>query len=92
MVLRQADSWSPAEGTLAWVTFDTTGFFENSGPFTLSLTDPAGVPTDFAGVPAQLFEGRLTVFVIPEPSSWMFAIVGMCCLLISHRYRSRKCI
>jgi hypothetical protein len=68
----------PANGILAWVTFDTTGFSLNSGPFTLSLSDPSGVPTDFAGIPAQVTDAQLVMVPVPEATSGLTLALGLC--------------
>jgi autotransporter-associated beta strand protein len=58
----------PADGVLANVTFDTTGF--TAGTWALVLADPGGVATDFAGVTPVINNGEITV----DPSAtWSFA-------------------
>jgi len=48
-----------AEGLLATLTIDTTGFTE--GSFDLILSDTLNGPTDFAGVPLEIVDGTITV-------------------------------
>ena len=68
-----------ADGILAHVTLDTTGFSVGSGPFSFSVTDPLGTPTDFAGVVAELTAGQIEI--VPEPSggsAWFIAMLVLC--------------
>ncbi len=53
----------PAEGLLATVTFDTTGF--SVGVYALMMSSTLDGPTDFAGVPIDISDGSLRI--IPEP-------------------------
>lgn len=80
------------EGVLAFVTFDTTGFFasDSNNPFDIILTGPQSLNgnTDFAGsldtdgiaVPFSVTNGTLTlVSAVPEPSSAiLLGLVGIC--------------
>ncbi len=61
-----------AAGLLATLTIDTTGFF--SGEFPLILSATLNGPTDFAGVSATITDGTITI--VPEPSSFIMALVG----------------
>ena len=81
-----------AQGRLAVLTFDTTGFPLDSGPFSLSLSDPIGTPTDFAGIPAELSEGVITISVIPEPASLTTLFVGMLFLYTVRRKRRDRLV
>jgi autotransporter-associated beta strand protein len=60
-----------AAGLLALVTFDTTGV--TTGSWGLSLTDPSGVPTDFAGVPAVITNGSITIAHAPVAANDAYA-------------------
>ncbi len=77
-----------ADGVLAWLTFDSTGFDEGMGPFVLSLSDPLGTPTDFAGIPADLSDGRITIQV-PEPSTRLLFTLAVSVLFMRIRVGSR---
>lgn len=68
-----------ADGTLAFVTFDTTGFFAGS-TFTLLLKDTLNGATDFAGIPATITNGTLAITAIPEPSAMLY--VGMIAAMV----------
>lgn len=48
----------PAEGLLATITIDTTGF--TTGSFDLSLT-AVGITTDFAGIAADITDGTINI-------------------------------
>lgn len=48
----------PAEGLLARITLDTTGFFE--GTYALSLS-ALGHPSDFAGIPIDITDGLIVI-------------------------------
>ncbi|MCA9149984.1 MAG: hypothetical protein KDA92_11815, partial [Planctomycetales bacterium] len=65
-----------ANGILAWITFDTTGLLEGAGPFSLTLEDPAGVPSDFAGIGARLSAGQLVISGVPEPDAGQLGAIG----------------
>ena len=54
----------PANGLLATVTFDTTGF--SDGEFNLHIGDTRDGATDFAGIPVNIMDGSLRV--VPEPT------------------------
>ncbi len=58
----------PANGLLADVTIDTTGF--TSGTWALVLADPAGVATDFAGKSAVINNGTITIVQAPLTATW----------------------
>lgn len=57
-----ASGYVPADGLLATVTIDTTGFL--SGSFALSLT-VAGLPTDFAPIPINITDGTINLVNTP---------------------------
>jgi hypothetical protein len=62
-----ADGTVAADGVLAFITIDTTGF--TSGTYPLLLADIGGdanVDSDFAGIPATISNGSVTV-TVPEP-------------------------
>ena len=58
----------PANGLLADVTLDTTGF--TSGTWALVLADPAGVATDFAGKSAVINNGTIAIVQAPLTATW----------------------
>ena len=69
-----------ADGVLAWVTFDTTGLMASDGPFTLSMNDTLNGATDFAGIPATITDGQLSIVAVPEPNActlFLFAFGGL---------------
>jgi hypothetical protein len=76
-----------ADGLLARLTLDTTGFFE--GSFGLSLGDTKDGPTDFAGVPIDISDGSLTV-VVPEPGSWALCIGGIVGLIVARLSQGQR--
>jgi len=61
-----------AEGLLATVTLDTTGFFE--GTFGFSLADTRDGATDFAGIPIGITDGSIRI--VPEPSAAMLLLAA----------------
>lgn len=72
-----------ADGTLALITFDTTGFF--GGVYTLALSyPPVDQATDFAGVPIDITNGTITV--VPEPTTFGCIVAGT--LVIARRRRA----
>ncbi len=79
-----AASTVPAQGVLALVTVDTTGF-RGGGVFTLKAGDiqASGGTFDstFAGVPATINNGTITI--VPEPGG--VTIAGMAGLLLLRR-------
>jgi len=57
-----------ADGMLATVTFDTTGFFVGDGPFPLIMSVTVNGPTDFAGTPGvtlSVTDGQITLLQAP---------------------------
>lgn len=76
-----------AQGLLATITIDTTGYFMGTWP--LSLSDTLNGPTDFAGHSAAITNGTLQVTtVVPEPSLAMFSAAVF--LLPLGRRRNRR--
>jgi len=61
-----------ADGLLATLTIDPTGFF--SGVFPLILSNTVNGPTDFAGVEATIDDG--TIRIVPEPSTVAMGLLG----------------
>jgi hypothetical protein len=82
-----ASGFVVANGTLAFVTVDTTGVA--GGVFPLGLFNPDLGPTDFAvnpGFDAILVDGSITV--VPEPASivmGLFAAAGIGAVVIRRR-------
>ncbi len=81
-----------AEGLLATVTFDTTGL--DRGRWDLWMSATQNGPTDFAGMPAVIFDGSVTVGegpgpIIPEPSSLAVLLAGALGALVFWR-RGRR--
>lgn len=62
-----------ASGLLAVVTVDTSGWFGGSWSFALGNTQEGA--TDFAGLPATITDGTITV--VPEPASATVVGVGL---------------
>lgn len=73
-----------ANGLLARVTVDTSGFTD--GSFGLYLRDTRNGPTDFAGVPIQITDGSINI--VPEPMALGAALIGM--LATGARLRRRR--
>jgi hypothetical protein len=73
-----------ADGLLATVTFDTTGF--SRGSFRLALDDTLDGATDFAGIPIDITDGILRV--VPEPPGGMMGLLGFLVLVVASTYRS----
>lgn len=71
-----------ADGLLATLTVDTTGF--DSGEFTLALANTRDGPTDFAGVPIDIQDG--TIRIIPEPAAILLLPLGVLCWLGRRRF------
>ena len=61
-----------ADGLLATLTIDTTGFATSGSTWTLELGQTLNGPTDFAPTPVIITEG--TIAIIPEPTS--LALLG----------------
>jgi hypothetical protein len=55
-----------AAGQLVTLTVSTVGFVD--GTWELKLSDTLNGPTDFAGVPATITDGSITLRAIPEPN------------------------
>lgn len=62
-----------ADGRLATVMIDTTGFME--GEFDLRVGDTLDGATDFAGVPADITDGLIRI--VPEPASFFGLLTGV---------------
>lgn len=69
----------PADGVLAYVTIDSTGFTTGSWPVLLAGT--AAGDTDLAGTPAQITNGSLS----PTPGSGILSFLGLGGLLLLRR-------
>lgn len=79
------DFFTP-NGTLAWVTFDTTGLF--AGQYTIVLNDAATDITSFGGISATDFlNGSLSIeaTAIPEPTT--FAVLAIAAVQVFRRTR-----
>ena len=73
-----------AQGALARITIDTTGFFydeavaaNNAFALSLDLTDSLGVATDFAGVAADITNGQIVLVAVPEPALALTALIAL---------------
>ncbi len=75
-----------ANGLIATLTVDTTGFNLGSGPFSLKLSGTPDGDTDFAPIPITITNGQLSI--IPEPSTWALAACLMLFGIYAHFYRS----
>lgn len=74
-----------AEGVLAYVTMDTTGFFAGR-VFDFKLADTLTGDTDWGGTPIDITNGTITLTAIPEPAS--LGLVGIAGLgLLARRRR-----
>ena len=76
----------PADGLLATLTIDTTGFSSGTWDLLFSgvLPDLGGFDSDFAGVAADdIFNGTITV--VPEPAAIALASLGMIAFLLFTR-------
>ena len=78
------DDWVTAEGLLATVTLDTTGFLE--GTYDLLLTGTLDGATDFGGVPADITNGSIRI--VPEPHTIWRLLVGCLWVWATTRRRS----
>ena len=74
-----------ADGLLAMVTIDTTGFFAG-GVFDLKLADTHEGNTDFAGDSIDITNG-LIIIVVPEPASVAILCAGLCGTVLRSRRR-----
>ena len=72
-----------ADGLLATIEVDTTGFME--GTFDLRVGDTRNGPSDFAGIPIQITDGSLSV--VPEPVGLGLAFFGAAALFSVCRRR-----
>jgi hypothetical protein len=72
-----ANGMVAADGMLATVMIDTTGFMD--GEFDLRVGETLDGATDFAGVPVDITDGSIRI--VPEPASFlgMLAGIGMIC-------------
>ncbi len=83
-----ANGMVAADGLLATVLIDTTGFTE--GEFDLWAGDTLDGPTDFAGIPASITDGSIRI--VPEPASFVGLLTGLgaiCAALRRVRTESR---
>lgn len=71
----------PAQGLLATLTIDTTGF--QRGTFDLSLGDTHDGATDFAGLPIDITDG--TIQIVPEPTSFTLLLLGCAAVALRNR-------
>jgi hypothetical protein len=76
-----------ADGLLATLTIDTTGFFAGDPvtSWTLNMSSTLNGVTDFAGAPAQITDGTITL--VPEPATLSLLGLGGLAML---RRRRRK--
>jgi hypothetical protein len=78
----------PAQGLLATFTINTTGLF--AGTWDLRLRDTLNGHTDFAGTPATITNGSISIAVIPEPSVLALVCVAGLGILPARVLRRRK--
>jgi hypothetical protein len=78
----------PANGLIATLTVDTTGFNIGSGPFSLKLSGTPDGDTDFAPIPVTITNGQLTV--IPEPSTWFLGASLVLAAIFARRFYRRS--
>jgi hypothetical protein len=75
-----------ANGLIATLTVDTSGFNIGSGPFSLKLSGTPDGDSDFAPIPVTITNGQLRI--IPEPSTWGMAacliLIGLCYFAKGH--------
>jgi hypothetical protein len=74
-----------AEGLLATLTIDTTGFTTPGATWKLELDHTLNGPTDFAPLHAIISDGTITL--IPEPASMALLGCGALSLLVRRRGR-----
>jgi len=72
-----------ADGLLATLTIDTTGFTTPGSTWTLELGQTLNGPTDFAPTPVIITEG--TIEIIPEPTT--LSLLGLIGLPLLRRQR-----
>jgi len=79
-----------ADGLLGTLTVDTTGY--DTGSWALRMSDTLNGPTDFAGLAADITDGRITITDVPEPSTMALclALCGSSLLLHSRGRRGRS--
>ena len=75
-----------AQGLLATLAIDTTGF--TSGTFPLKLGDTLNGPTNFAGVPAMITDGSISI--VPEPTAPFIALSTAALLCLPRRSRRQR--
>lgn len=63
-----------AEGLLAMVTVDTTGFW--NGAWTLQLSRTVNGPTDFAGLPPSIIDGAITLSSVQQNPANRYDVNG----------------
>lgn len=63
-----------SNGVLGFVEVDTTGFFDGE-IFDLIMSNTVNNPTDLAGIPVDVTDGK--IIVMPEPLSVVLVIVGL---------------
>lgn len=71
-----------ADGLLATLTIDTTGFPEGAS-YPLLLTGTLAGDTDFAGDPVEVRNGRIVLVAIPEPAA--IGLLAPCAPLLRRR-------
>lgn len=76
-----------ADGLLATVMIDTTGYME--GEFDLRVGDTLDSATDFAGVPVDITDGMLRIRGVPEPAGAPVLLTSWAVLCIARR-RTRR--
>jgi hypothetical protein len=74
-----------ADGVLATLWIDTTGFNVGDGPWSLNLVGTDDSDTDFAGVFADVTNGMIDIQAVPEPATLGLLSIGALGLLRRRR-------
>ncbi len=77
------NDWVAADGLLATITVDTTGFLE--GTYDLVLSGTRDGSTDFGGIEAQITDGSIRI--VPEPHTSLVFVIGWLGIWFASRHR-----